>query len=239
MPVVLDFYHASVLAETTALGAAVEAIEALTIVLAVGAARSWRSALLGAAAGFAVLFVVTVVFGPLLAAWFTNRWVALVAGALLCYVGFIWLRKSILRFAGRKALHDENVAYNQAFAEVVGGGTAWLAAFSAVVFEGMEIVLMVFGIAGASGPAGVAWSGAGALGAVLVVVLVGCAVRKPLARIPENAMKCVVGILLAAFGTFWLGEGLLITWPLGEAFLLIIIAVYALAALLCVSYLRR
>jgi uncharacterized membrane protein len=204
----------------------------------VGAARSWRSAFLGSAAGLGVLVVVTALFGPLLAAWFTDRWVALIAGAVLCYVGFTWLRKAVLRFAGRKAFHDENVAYNRAFAEVAGGNAAWLTAFSAIVFEGMEIVLMVFGIAGSSGPRGMAWSIAGALGALLAVVIAGWFIRRPLLRIPENAMKCVVGVLLAAFGTFWLGEGMRVAWPFGETFLLLLVIVYALSALLCVSFLR-
>jgi uncharacterized membrane protein len=223
-----------------ALASFVEFVEALTIVLAVGAVRGWRPAMAGTAAGIVLLIVLVVVLGPLLALIPIDA-VRFAVGGLLLLFGMRWLRKAILRAAGHIALHDEAVAFARESAHlrseagVSAAGLDWpaaTAAFQAVVLEGIEVVFIVIGVGASSRllvPAGIGASLAG-----LIVVFLGLLLHRPLAQIPENALKFVVGIMISAFGIFWLGEGMGFSWP-GEDFslplLAVILLVFSLAAI--------
>lgn len=224
------------LAGTTFLASGVEAVEALTIVLAVGYTRSWRSALSGAAWGFAALFGIIVVIGPAIVTFVPLAALKLIVGVFLLLFGLAWLRKAILRYSGRKALHDEEAIYarNVAALRAAEPATArdplgFATSFNAVLLEGFEVAVIVLTF-GSSASAGFWWSGLGAIAAVLLVAASGFVVREPFGRIPENTMKFVVGIMLTSFGTLWAGEGLHITWR-GADFSLI----WIVAAFLCVS----
>lgn len=216
----------------TLLAAAVEFVEALTIVLAMGTTRGWRSTLAGVAAAVLALAALTATAGYALTGWFPESLLQLVVGTLLLIFGLQWLRKAILRSAGRKALHDEDAIFRR---EVDAGRSAgderrlgldwfgFLISFKGVFLEGMEIVFIVITFGLASHAIGLAVVGA-ALGGVIVVGA-GVALRAPLARVPENTIKFAVGLLLTTFGTFWSVEGLgtfaagggSLRWPAGEA----------------------
>jgi Ca2+/H+ antiporter, TMEM165/GDT1 family len=204
----------------------VEAVEALTIVLAVGLARGWRPALTGAAAALAALALIVVALGPLMGA-IPIRVLQGVVGVLLLMFGLRWLRKAILRAIGVIALHDEDAAFareTRALAEAArreAKGLDWVAgatAFKAVLLEGIEVVFIVIAVGAARGL--LALASAGALAACLLVTGIGAAIHRPLARVPENALKFVVGIMLSAFGLFWTGESLGVEWPGGDAAIL-------------------
>ena len=208
------------------LASLVECVEALTVVLAVGSTRGWRDALMGSAAGLLVLLAIIVVAGPALAA-IPLAPLQVVVGTLLLLFGLRWLRKAVLRAAGIIPLHDEARAYAQETARLRGlaragswDGVAFSASFQITMLEGMEVVFIVIAVGtGAAGllvPASI-----GAAAALLAVVALGIAVHRPLASIPENALKLVVGAALSAFGTFWLGEGIGARWPAGDASLLV------------------
>jgi uncharacterized membrane protein len=201
------------------LASLVEAVEALTIVLAVATVRGWRPAGLGALAGLALLALIVIVLGPLLDR-VPLHFLQLVIGILLLLFGMRWLRKAILRAAGVIALHDETMAFA---AETAGlrdralrqeaklDWIAGLASFKAVLLEGLEVVFIVIAVGAGRGllvPASI-----GALAACLLVMVVGFAVHRPLARVPENTLKFAVGVMLSAFGVFWTGEGLGVPWP--------------------------
>jgi uncharacterized membrane protein len=222
----------------------VEAVEALTIVLAVGATRSWRSAMIGAGTALLVLAVVTAALGPALTALPINVLRAVVGGLLLIF-GLQWLRKAILRASGLKALHDEEAAFieeteaaRQAGTVAAGlDGYSFLISFKGTFLEGLEVVFiaLTFG----STQKDVPLAALAAVAAVLVVVAVGFAVRAPLARVPENTLKFVVGVMLTSFGVFWSGEGAHAHWPGSDAALLVIVPAVALFALSTVAALRR
>ena len=222
----------------------VEAVEALTIVLAVGATRSWRSAMTGVAAALISLALVTAAIGPALTALPLNVLRAAVGGLLLIF-GLQWLRKAMLRAGGLRALHDEEAAFAsetelaRRAGDVAGGldGYAFLVAFKGSFLEGLEVVFIVltFGANQKNVPLAAAAAGA----AVLIVVCVGAALRAPLARVPENTLKFVVGVMLTSFGMFWGGEGVHAGWPGGESALIVIIAGVALFAVMTVRSLRR
>ncbi|GAC1407856.1 MAG: hypothetical protein NVSMB64_15250 [Candidatus Velthaea sp.] len=206
------------LAGTTFLASAVEAVEALTIVLAVGVTRSWRSALAGSSWALAVLAAICVVGGPAIVTFIPLGVLRLIVGIFLILFGLAWLRKAILRYSGRKALHDEDAIYAREAAQLRAAGKppgrdtlGFATAFKAVLLEGLEVAVIVVTF-GAQSPRGFLWAGTGALIAVVLITLLGIALRKPAARVPENAMKFVVGIMLTSFGTFWTGEGLGIEW---------------------------
>jgi len=201
------------------LASLVEAVEALTIVLAVATVRGWRPAGLGAAAGLVTLIVIVVALGPLLAL-VPLQWLQLAIGVLLLLFGMRWLRKAILHAAGIIALHDEAVAFAAETAELRQQAhhhekrldwLAGIASFKAVLLEGLEVVFIVIAVGAAPGLLGPA--SAGALAACLLVAAIGLAVHRPLARVPENAVKFAVGVMLSAFGVFWTGEGLGVAWP--------------------------
>jgi len=222
----------------------VEFVEALTIVLAVGAVRGWRPAMVGTVAGIALLIVLVAILGPLLALIPIDA-VRLAVGGLLLLFGMRWLRKAILRAAGHIALHDEAAAFARETAQLRSAGASAVAhdwpaaatAFQAVVLEGVEVVFIVIGVGAASNLLLPASIGAGMAGSIVVVL--GVLLHRPLARIPENALKFVVGIMISAFGIFWLGEGMGFSWP-GDDFSLPLLAIVLLAfSLAAIPMLRR
>jgi uncharacterized membrane protein len=194
------------------LASLVEFVEALTIVLAVGSVRGWRPALGGAALGGAALALLVVVLGPALSL-IPLRTLQLGIGVLLLLFGARWLRKAILRAAGRLPLHDETAAFAKETAALQGAAelAALVTAFKAVLLEGLEVVFIVIAV-GATGdlllPATL-----GAVAAFLVVLALGLVLHRPLARVPENTLKFVVGAMILSFGLFWTGEGLGLVWP--------------------------
>jgi uncharacterized membrane protein len=207
-------------------------------VLAVGVTRSWRIALGGTAGALAVLALLAVLFGPLLGTRIPLGIVRFAAGAIALYLGSTWTRKAILRSAGRKALRDEAAAFERGVASLRSGdGGGFATAFNGVFVEGLEVVIIVVSLGSAAG-GGIAAAAAGALLALAAVTLAGLVLHRPLARIPENALKWVVGVMLLAFGTFWLGESLGLAWPLDDAIVPLLAAGYAAAAAVAVRALR-
>lgn len=223
-------------------GAGVEAVEALTVVLAVGLTRGWRSALLGAAAALIVLAGVVELLGETVLKHVPQQLFELVIGVLILALGVSWLRKAILRAAGLKAMHDEARTFaieRQRLAtdkreplDRVGFATS----FQGVLLEGFEVAFIVFA-AGAGGPS-IAPAAIGAGVAVLLVVLAGIVLRRPLAQIPENTLKFSVGIALTSLGTFWAAEGAGVHWPIGTVALAPIALIYLAGALVAVATLR-
>jgi uncharacterized membrane protein len=217
------------------LASLVEVVEAFTIVLAVGLTRGWRPAFAGSAAALALLVLIVLIFGPLLAL-IPLAALQFTVGTLLILFGLRWLRKAILRSAGWIALHDEaaefaketNVLKAQA-TERRADFLAGLAAFKAVLLEGVEVVFIVIAVGTAHGQT--YWAGMGALAAVLLVALVGVAVHRPLVQVPENTLKFVVGLMLSSFGVFWAGEGLGADWPGADLALVWIFALFLIFAL--------
>jgi len=215
----------------------VEFVEALTVILAVGTVRGWRGALSGAGAALAVLAVLVAVLGQALRA-IPLGWIQLVVGALLLLFGLRWLRKASLRAAGIIPLHDETATFAKETERLRGHGgigagfdqVGFMAAFQITMLEGVEVVFIVIAI-GAGGAGLLLPAGLGALAALAVVVTLGVVIHRPLARIPENTLKFVVGILLSAFGAFWFGEGLGVAWPGDDWAIPALIAGFALIAL--------
>jgi Ca2+/H+ antiporter, TMEM165/GDT1 family len=227
------------------LASLVEVVEAFTIVLAVSTIRVYRPAVLGSVAGLALLGLLVVVLGPML-----NRvpldLLQIVIGVLLLLFGMRWLRTAILRAAGAVPLRDEQLKFDQATANLKDDALAhqarldWLAgitAFKAVVLEGLEVVFIVIAIGSGRGlliPASL-----GALAAFVLVLFAGIAVRRPLARVPENTLKFGVGLMLTAFGVFWTGEGLGVNWPGSDLAILGFVIVFLLIAVGSVAFARR
>ncbi|MBI1417803.1 MAG: hypothetical protein GC146_11320 [Limimaricola sp.] len=220
----------------------VEVVEAFTIVLAVALTRSWRPALLGTFAALALLVALVLVFGPLFAL-IPLQVMQYVIGTLLILFGMRWLRKAILRATGFIALHDEEAAFaketdelKRQAADKRADWLAGMAAFKAVLLEGVEVVFIVIAVGTAHGMTAIA--GAGALGAVVVVLAVGAVVHRPLSQVPENALKFAVGLMLTAFGLFWTGEGLGADWPGADLSILGLLAVLAAFSYVAVRMLR-
>ncbi|HLY85111.1 MAG TPA: hypothetical protein VKO84_01155 [Gaiellaceae bacterium] len=220
-------------------------MEALTIVLAAGLARGWRSALTGLGAATLVLAVVVAALGPALTAIPLNA-LRLVVGALLLTFGLQWLRKAILRASGYKALHDEDALFAQELAEAEGAarveraGLDWYGftlAFKGVLLEGLEVVFIVLTFGSAQGS--ISLAAAGAAGALVLVAVVGVAVRAPLARVPENTLKFAVGVMLTTFGIFWSAEGAGAHWPGNDASILGVLGFVVLTAVALVRLLRH
>lgn len=226
------------------LASAVECVEALTIVLAVGSTRSWRSALGGVAVALLALAVVVAVIGSGLSALPVDA-VRVLVGAFLLVFGLQWLRKAVLREAGRKAMRDEDIAYERELEAARAAGAAqpgWDAysfsiAAKGVLIEGLEVALIVVTIGAPHGRTAIAAAAAGL--AALVVVAAGLAARHPLSRVPENTLKYAVGVMLTAYGVFWGAEGAGLEWPGGDAFLLVLVALVLGASLAAVYVLRR
>ncbi len=231
------------LAISVFLACGVEAVEALTIVLAVGGTRSWSSALSGVAAACLVLAVIVAVLGTALSALPIDP-LRVIIGVLLLVFGLQWLRKAVLRSAGLKALHDEESEYEkelEAAREAARAGEgfdrySFGVSFQGVLLEGLEVALIVVTLGAGHGHMPIAVAAAGL--AILVVVIAGLAVRAPLAKVPENTLKYAVGVMLTTYGVFWVGEGLGLEWPGGDAALLVIAAAVLGASLLAVRSLR-
>jgi len=241
----MSWAHGGTAVVAAFLASLVEFVEALTIVLAVGTVRGWRSSLIGTAAGVIFLALLVMLFGPALQ-HIPLTTLQLVVGILLLLFGMRWLRKAILRAAGVIGLHDETAIYAKETALLQSEGAAPVRArldavavatsFKAVSLEGLEVIFIVIatGVGGMLVPAILGAAAAGAL-----VVIVGIIVRKPLARVPENTLKFSVGVLLSAFGVFWIGEGLRFPW-IGEDLALIgLIAGFLAVSMLAVSLVRR
>jgi uncharacterized membrane protein len=232
----IDWATAAPAVSAAFVASTVEVVEAFTIVLAVATLRGWRPALTGAGAALIVLAAVVAGLGPALSL-VPLRALQIVIGVLLLLFGLGWLRKAVLRAAGIMALHDEDAIFerekNQLAGEVSSGraadGIAALASFKAVLLEGLEVVFIVLAVGAGRGlmiPAAT-----GALAAFLAVMAVGLLIHKPLARVPENTLKFLVGIMLSAFGVFWTSEGLGAPWPGGDLALFGLAAAFALGAL--------
>ncbi len=221
----------------------VEVVEAFTIVLAVATLRGWRPALSGAAAALGALALIVAALGPALNL-VPLRALQIVIGVLLLLFGLGWLRKAVLRAAGLMALHDEDAIFERERKRLgeevrsarAADGIAALASFKAVLLEGLEVVFIVLAVGAGRGlmiPASI-----GALAAFVVVMAAGLLIHKPLARVPENTLKFLVGIMLSAFGVFWTSEGLGAPWPGGDFALFGLAAAFALAALGLVAVVR-
>jgi uncharacterized membrane protein len=228
------------------LASLVEFVEALTIVLAVGTVRGWRPALSGAAFGAAFLALLVLAFGPALGR-VPIASLQLVIGTLLLLFGMRWLRKAILRSAGVIGLHDEAAIFDEETAALQAGigapgarsgmdGVAVATAFKAVTLEGLEVIFIVIA-AGAHGMLLPASLGAAVAG--VLVILAGIALQRPLARVPENSLKFGVGLLLSAFGVFWIGEGLGFPWPGEDLSLFGLLGGFLAVAALAVTMARR
>jgi uncharacterized membrane protein len=230
---------------TSFLASLVEAVEALTVVLAVGAVRGWREALLGSAAGLLLLALLVAIFGRSLGA-IPLAPLQLVIGTLALLFGLRWLRKAILRSSGALALHDEAKVFRETEEQLRrsphAAAARWDAealgtSFKIVLLEGVEVVFIVLAIADHERSP---WPAiAGALGALLLVVALGLVLHRPLARVPENTLKFMVGVMLSAFGMLWVGESLGFVWPFGDAAPLALIAATWLVALALVPLCRR
>ena len=227
------------------LASGVEFVEALTIVLAAGVARGWRSALTGLGAATVVLAVLVAALGPALT-HIPLQALRLVVGALLLVFGLQWLRKAILRASGYKALHDEDAIFAREIAEARGAahveraGVDWYGftlAFKGVLLEGLEVVFIVLTFGSAQGS--IPLAAAGAAAALVLVAGVGIAVRAPLARVPENTLKFAVGVMLTTFGIFWSAEGAGADWPGDDAAILGVLGFVVLISLVFVRLLRR
>jgi uncharacterized membrane protein len=230
----------------------VEMVEATTIVMAMGFTRSWRSALTGTVAALGALAVVTLFAGYALANWLPESALQLAIGGLLLIFGLQWLRKAILRSSGRKAVHDEDAIYREeveaakAAGESKGGLDmfAFMVSFKGVFLEGMEVVFIVitFGLNADNIPA----ASLGAIAAVVIVLVIGIVLRRPLSMINENLLKYGVGLLLASFGTYWAVEGIGIfqgdreslDWPGHDLMILALIAAWFVLSRIFVAVLR-
>ena len=224
----------------TFLAATVEWVEAFTIVLAVSLTIGWRSALGAAAAALMVLAVMTAATGGALSAGLSVSWLQLVIGVFLLLFGVRWLAKAVARQAGLKAPHDEAEEFNQTRARLADGDryAGWVIAFKGVMLEGLEVWLIVVAL-GIHGD----WvsSAGAAIAALIAVAIAGAVIRAPLARVPENTIKFVVGAMIVAFGTFWTLESLggLTVWPGGDWSLPGLVLFYAGGGLLLAALFRR
>jgi uncharacterized membrane protein len=223
------------------LGTSVEFIEALTIILAVGTIRGWKSALTGATTAILILIVLVVGIGAPLVQIIHIFWVQLLVGLFMLLFGIRWLRKAILRYSGLKAIHDEAESYQselerQRKAGQVGRGIdsfGFMTSLSITFLEGMEAIFIVITLGTSSTKAGLMQNTIiGAVAAIVVVLLAGILLRQPLTRIPENTMKFIVGVMLTSFGAFWVGEAFGVDWPQADLSIL-----YMTASLLLFSWL--
>ena len=235
--------HVALLVLSTFAASTVEMVEALTIILAVGVTRGWRPVALGTTGALVGLGGLVAVLGPEVTRIPLGS-LRLVVGGLLLVFGLQWLRKAILRAGGLKALHDEDAIYGdelQRLRAAGGGGGAvdWYGvtvAGKGVFLEGLEVVFIVLTFGAAQGHVGVA--ALAAVAALVVVALAGLVVHRPLARVPENTLKFIVGIMLTSFGLFWSAEGAGAHWPGNDVSILAVIACTALVSGVTVAVLR-
>ena len=227
------------------LASLVECIEALTIILAVGAVRGWRAALAGALAALLSLAILAAVLGPLLTR-IPLAPVRIVLGALTLAFGLRWLRKAVRRAAGTMRKRNETAAFDRETARLRNAGAgrgsldreALRTTFQVTLMEGIEVVFIVIAV-GASRPGLLAAASGGALAALLVVAAAGLALHRPIANVPENTLKYAVAVMLCGFGTFWLGEGLGVPWPGGDAAMLVLVAAFLAASLAAIRVTRK
>lgn len=230
------------------LASVVEAVEALTIVLAVALTDGWRTALLGTALAALALTVVVLLLGPALVRVIPIGGLQVVIGVLLLIFGLQWLRKAIMRAAGTKAQHDEAAIFEREVAALSRDAatpstrdidwTGFVVSFKGVFLEGLEVAFIVLTFA-ANRENALGWSALGSVLAFGLVAIVGVAVHKPLTRVPENTIKFTVGLMLVAFGTYWGGEGIGVEWSLGDWTILLLTALYTFMAWGFVRYLSR
>ncbi len=241
----LSLIHAGPPMATAFFASAVEAVEAVTVVLAAGVVRGWRSSLIGAMGALAALVIIVAIFGSAIAS-IPIAALQVIVGVLLLLFGIRWLRKAMLRSAGVIDLRDEEALYAKERQALGGSGAvarnrwdaiAALTSFKAVLLEGVEVIVIVIGIGAAGGT--LLPAAAGAIGACVLVAVAAALLNRPLARVPENTLKFVVGIMVSAFGLFWFGEGIGIHWPYGDAALLALMAVMLAAASIGVKAARR
>jgi uncharacterized membrane protein len=226
----------AVLVVAVFLASAVETVEALTVVIAVGVTRGWRSALEGTVTALVVLAALVGAVGTALVRDVPLGTLRVVVGGLLLVFGLQWLRKAVLRAAGLKAKHDEDSIFAAQVAELSSGpgrsrhrdATAFTVAFKAVLLEGLEVVVIVVTLGATDKRLGLA--AVAALGAVVLVAGIGALVARQLSGVPENALKAVVGVMLVSYGTFWTGEGIGVHWPGSDATLLVLVIVYGAVA---------
>ncbi|HEV7677283.1 MAG TPA: hypothetical protein VGQ42_01785 [Candidatus Dormibacteraeota bacterium] len=226
------------------LGSAVESVEALTIVLAVGVTRGWRATLQGALAALILLAALVISLGQVITSRVPEPVLKSVIGTLILLFGLRWLNKAILRSAGVIPMSDENVRFatTQQGAGIGArlSGVDWTAfaiAFKGVFLEGLEVAFIVFAVGATSHQLAIAT--AGGLAAIVLVAALGVVLRRPLSQIPENTIKHAVGVILASLGTFWAGEGFAVQWPLDAVSVLALAALYLGAARLAIAVLRR
>ena len=224
------------------LGSAVESVEALTIVLAVGLTRGWRAPLLGTLSALGLLALLVAIFGQLIVTRVPELTLKLIIGTLIVLFGLRWLHKAVLRSARVVAMHDENRAYAETVESLRATREArdWIGftlALKGVFLEGLEVVFIVIAVGGTSG--GMTVAVAGGLLAMVVVAAAGLIVRRPLAQVPENTLKYAVGIILTSVGTFWAAEGMGAAWPLDFVSILGLAALYFVASRVAVALIRR
>jgi uncharacterized membrane protein len=216
---------------------AVEMVEALTIVLAAGVSRGWRSAIEGAAVAAIVLTVLVAAVGVPLVHLVPLHVLRVVIGGMLLVLGLNWLRKAILRASGHKSPHDEDAIFQRTVSSLSGTGepaeksrdaVGFTVSFKGVFLEGLEVVMIVLTLGSSSRHLPLAALSAAA--AVVVVGVAGTLVGRQLSEVPENAMKMVVGVMLTSFGVFWVAEGAGIHWPGSDLFLLVLVGVFAVTA---------
>jgi len=235
--------HSVLLVAAAFLASLVEMVEALTIVLAVGVTRGWRSAAWGVAAALAGLTAIVAALGPAIARLPIDSLRVVVGGILLIF-GLQWLRKAILRAGGLKALHDEDAIYEAEIAELradnrrgISDWYSFTVAFKGVFLEGLEVAFIIVTFGGAQKNVGLATIGAAA--ALIVVLIAGAIAHAPLSRVPENTLKFGVGVMLTSFGVFWSAEGAGVAWPGNDASLLGVIAFVVLLSFALVAMLQR
>jgi uncharacterized membrane protein len=239
------------IASAAFLASAVEFVEAFTIVLVVGITINWRSSLVGAFAAAATLAVIVGTLGVALVKWVPLNDLRLFVGIILILFGLKWLKKAILRYSGLKSLHDEEAIFEETMAEVRARGETIAPrihpfgvalSYKAVLLEGLEVAFIVitFGssITTTTGN-GIGSAAIGAAIAGILVITAGVLVKAPLTKVPENTLKFVVGVMLTSFGTFWAAEGFNYNWPLADAFIPIIAAIFLLASYLLVTFLKQ
>lgn len=239
--------HDILLLLTVTAASTVEMVEAVTIIVAAGVSRSWRSSLQGAAAAILTLAALVAVFGPTLATLVPLETLQIYIGFLLLLIGGQWLRKAILRSSGFIALRNEAALYQKAVitakAEAPVGqakgfdGTSFTMSYKGVFLEGLEVVLIVIGFGASSGEWVLPTAGAGI--AAVGIGAIGVALAQPLAKVPENLLKKGVGLMLVSFGTFWLGEGAGIHWPGQDLALIWLTVLYGLLTQALVFQLSR
>lgn len=245
----LSWAHMGTTIAAAFLASLVECVEALTVVLAVGSVRGWRSAITGSALACGVLLVLVSILGSTLTR-LPLRTIQWVVGVLILLFGLRWLRKAVLRSAGVIPLHDEKAAFSKSTEMLRAGkrsGHAWdrvaiATAFNITMLEGTEVIFIVIAL-GAGGTGMLLTASLAALSALLVVIALGVLLHRPLSRVPENTLKFGVGVLLSAFGTFWVGEGMGMTWPGGDLVIAVMaigyLALAGAAVLLCRRPTRR